>query len=163
MGLVTEQGFEAFFREEHRKLVALGAAMTGSLEMGQDLAQDAFARAYQQWSKISEYDRAGAWVRRVLINLAIDANRRRGRERSALGRLSRGEMLIADDPHSDEWWRAVRALPDRQRAAVTLYYLEDLSVAQVAAVLQVAEGTVKASLAKARLTLAGTLRMEDAS
>jgi RNA polymerase sigma-70 factor (ECF subfamily) len=160
---VTDQSFETFFREQFRSLVALGAAMTGNLELAQDLAQDAMARAYQQWPKVSQYDKAGAWARRVLINFAIDANRRRGSETRALTRLPVPPTLIVGDEGSDEWWRAVRALPDRQRAAVTLYYLEDMSVAEVARVLDVAEGTVKASLARARATLALALKEVDES
>jgi DNA-directed RNA polymerase specialized sigma24 family protein len=46
---------------------------------------------------------------------------------------------------------------------VTLYYLEDMSVADVAAVLDIAEGTVKATLSRARSTLSATLREVDAS
>lgn len=160
---VTEQSFEAFFRQEHRNLVALAAAMTGSVELGKDLAQDALGKAFQQWSKVGRYDSAGAWARRVLINLAIDANRRRGSERSALQRVVTDDALLPADAPSDEFWRAVRALPDRQRAAVTLHYLEDMAVAEVARVLDIAEGTVKATLSKARATLSRTMLEVDAS
>jgi RNA polymerase sigma-70 factor (ECF subfamily) len=163
MQLVSDQSYEAFFKAEYRSLVALGAAMTGNLELAQDLAQDALARAFQYWPKISQYDRAGAWVRRVLINAAIDAIRRRGRESKALTRLPSEPTLMITDEGSDEWWRAVRALPDRQRAAVALYYLEDMSIAEVAHVLDIAEGTVKASLSKARASLATALKEVDAS
>jgi RNA polymerase sigma factor (sigma-70 family) len=53
----------------------------------------------------------------------------------------------------------VRTLPHRQAQAVALYYLEDLSVQQIAVVLDCAEGTVKAHLAKARHTLAKRLQL----
>ena len=56
----------------------------------------------------------------------------------------------------------MRALPDRQRAVVVLHYVEDRSVFDVAAVLGIAEGTVKATLAKARRTLARTIEHEEA-
>jgi RNA polymerase sigma-70 factor (ECF subfamily) len=163
MQVVSDQSYEAFFKAEYRNLVALGAAMTGNLELAQDLAQDAMARAYQQWAKVSQYERCGAWTRRVLINFAIDANRRRGSETRALHRIPSEPAQVVIDDGSDEWWRAVRRLPDRQRAAVTLYYLEDMSIADVAHVLDIAEGTVKASLAKARATLATALKEVDAS
>jgi len=160
---VTDQGFEAFFRAEHRKLIAIGAALTGSVEVGQELAQEAFSRAFVRWDRISGYEQAGAWIRRVVINLAIDTNRRRGNERVALGRLPQQHSLIPDDSASDEWWTSVRRLPDRQRAAVTLYYVEDMSVEEVARVLDVAVGTVKATLSKARAALTSMLREEDPS
>jgi RNA polymerase sigma-70 factor (ECF subfamily) len=162
MSEVSEQNYEAFFKAEYRSLVAIGAAMTGSIDVGQDLAQDAMARAYQQWSKVSQYDRPGAWVRRILINFAIDVIRRRGSEIKALTRLPSPDALVVADEPADELWRAVRRLPERQRAAVTLYYLEDMSVSDVAHVLDVAEGTVKASLARARATLATALKGVEA-
>ena len=99
-------------------------------------------------------DRPGAWIRRVLINLAIDWQRRRGRERRALLRLAPAPPVELADPTSTRFWAAVRRLPDRQRAAVALHYLEDLSVDEIAEILQVAPGTVKSSLFKARRTLA---------
>jgi len=54
-------------------------------------------------------------------------------------------------------WQAVRALPDRQRAAVVLRYVDDLSVPEIALVLEVAEGTIKATLSQARSSLARRL------
>lgn len=59
-----------------------------------------------------------------------------------------------------DFWRAVRALPQRQAQAVALYYLEDLSIQQTAAVLDCAEGTVRAHLAKARRSLARRLHLD---
>lgn len=160
---MTDQGFEAFFREQHRSLVALGSAMTGSIESGRDLAQEALARAFKDWNRISQYERPGGWTRRVLVNLAIDANRRRGNERAAVSRLQPVAVLLPDDPVGNAWWAAVRALPDRQCAVVTLYYLEDMSIRDVAEVLGIAEGTVKATLAKSRASLSDSLREAGAS
>ena len=61
-----------------------------------------------------------------------------------------------------EFWAAERALPRRQAQAVALYYFQDLSVQQTARVLDCAEGTVKAHLAKARRALARQLELEMA-
>jgi RNA polymerase sigma-70 factor (ECF subfamily) len=160
--VTVERSFEEFFRMEYRPLVALGAAMTGRIDVGQELAQEAMTRTFQRWSTVAGYERPGAWARRVLVNLAIDANRRQSSERAAQGRVRPPEALLPDDPRSERLWHAVRALPDRQRAAVALYYLEDLSIADVARLLDIATGTVKASLAKARRTLAAALEPEDA-
>lgn len=159
--LLTEQGFEGFFRTEHRRLVALGAAMTGSAQLGEDLAQETLVRAYREWAKLRTYDKAGAWARRVLVNLAIDANRRRVNEHRATERVAPAPPLLPAEPRADAFWRAVRDLPDRQRAVVALHYLEDRSVAEVAVLLDIAEGTVKATLSKARESLARTLHQEE--
>jgi RNA polymerase sigma factor (sigma-70 family) len=118
-------------------------------------------RAYRDWSKVGTLERPGAWIRRVLINLAIDHARRRQRERRALIRLEPAPPLELSDPTSARFWAAVRQLPERQRAAVALHYLDDLAVDEIAEILDVSAGTVKTSLFKARQTLARTLPAEE--
>jgi RNA polymerase sigma-70 factor (ECF subfamily) len=152
--------FDGFFRAEYPKLVAIGRAMTGDHDTACELAQETLVRCLRGWSRVGTLDVPGAWARRVLINLAIDTHRRRDRERRGAARTRVDDVSSFDDPVIDGWWTAVRALPDRQRAAVVLHYVEDRSVREVADVLGVAEGTVKASLAKARATLARTLERE---
>lgn len=158
----TTGAFEAFFRAEHPKLVALGWALTGDADTGAELAQESLARAYRAWATVGGYDNPGGWVRRVLTNLATDRYRRRRSEEAALARVGRPDVAIEVEPATDHWWAAVRALPAGQRAAVALHYLEDLSVADVAATLGVAEGTVKTQLARARRSLARRFAEEAA-
>jgi RNA polymerase sigma-70 factor (ECF subfamily) len=87
--------------------------------------------------------------------------RRRLVEARALARLAARRETALDPLPAEhaEFWRVVRALPQRQAQAVALYYLEDLSIRQIAAVLGCAEGTVKAHLAKARKALARRLHL----
>jgi DNA-directed RNA polymerase specialized sigma24 family protein len=83
-------------------------------------------------------------------------------EARALTRLAaRREPALDPLPAENaDFWRAVRALPHRQAQAVALYYLGDLSIQQTASVLDCAQGTVRAHLAKARRTLARRLNLE---
>ena len=101
-------------------------------------------------------------MRRVTANLATSGLRRKVVEAKALVRLTARREPALDPLPADnaEFWRVVRALPQRQAQAVALYYLEDLSIAQTAVVLDCAEGTVKAHLAKARRTLARRLHLD---
>lgn len=156
MRVTAADGFEAFFRAEHPRVVALGMAITGSSELAKDLAQEAFLRAYRDWERLSSYDRPEQWVRRVAVNLAMDDHRRRRTARRAVERIPPSPPLVPDLV-ADEWWHVVRELPERQRAAVALHYLDDLPVVEVARLLGVTDGTVKASLAHARATLAKRL------
>ena len=156
--LETED-FDGFFRAEYPKLVAVALGMTGSYAVACELAQEAMLRCCRSWDRIAAMDVPGAWVRRVLINLAIDARRAAGRA-GASHSVVRSEPTLFDDPVVDGWWSAVRALPDRQRAVVVLHYIEDRSVRDVAGLLGISEGTVKATLAKARATLARTMTRE---
>ncbi|MDO8363535.1 MAG: sigma-70 family RNA polymerase sigma factor [Actinomycetota bacterium] len=149
--------FDEFFLREHPRVVALATALTGVPEVARDLAQESLLKAYRAWSAVSQMERPGAWVRRVTINDAMSWHRRNGREAKAVRRLGRPSVVEQPEHEGPRFWAAVRALPERQRAAVTLYYLDDQSVATVAAVLGVPEGTVKTSLFRARATLATVL------
>lgn len=159
-------GYEAFFRLEYPRLVALLVAVTGSRPVAEELAQEALLRAHVRWDRIVRYDRPGAWVRRVALNLASHHRRRRRSERSAVDRLQRQhpvEPYAYDDTGSrpDDFWALVRQLPPRQAAAIALYHLEDRPVAEVAAILGCAEGTAKAHLHKGRAALARLLDLPE--
>ena len=150
--------FDGFFRLEHSRLLALAVTMVGDRDVASDVVQEALLRAYAEWEAISGLERAGAWARRVVINLCIDITRRRGRERTALALASREGVITTTDPAEAALWHAVRDLPRLQRGVVALHYVDDLSVAQVADVLGVSTGAVKTSLSRARSTLAPLLR-----
>ena len=150
--------FEEFFRTEHPRLVGIALALCGDLDGARDAAQEALLRAYRDWERVAALDVPSAWVRRVLVNLAIDTRRRRRRDLRLVGRLgAAAEPAPHALPELSPTWTAVRALPDRQRAAVVLRYVDDLSVPEIAEVLGVSEGTVKSSLHAARATLEARL------
>jgi len=154
--------FEHFYLQEYASVVKLAYALSGSRAGAEDIAQEAFLRAYRDWDRVGSYEHRVAWVRRVAANLATSGLRRRVVEARALIRLA-GRWEPAVDPmpaENAEFWAAVRALPSRQAQAVALYYLEDRSIQQTAAVLGCAEGTVKAHLAKARRALARRLGVD---
>jgi RNA polymerase sigma-70 factor (ECF subfamily) len=154
--------FEYFYVQEYPRVVALVYALSGSRVGAEDIAQEAFLRAYRDWDRVGSYDHQAAWVRRVAANLATSGLRRRLVEARALARLAgRRQPAVAPLPAENaEFWAAVRSLPSRQARAVALYYLEDLSIQQTAVVLDCAEGTVKAHLAKARKALARRLHVD---
>lgn len=156
-----DEDFERFVTAERSHVIALGLALTGDLGVAQDVAQETFERAYRHWSTVGAYDRPGAWARRVALNLLANRARSRRRESAALGRLVVPSPIEIADPASERFWSAVRALPERQRTAVALHYLEDMSVDDVATVMECAPGTVKASLHAARQSLAARLGTEE--
>src|SRR5215211_783420 len=152
-------GFGHFYLHEYRGVVELAYALSGNRSGAEDIAQEAFLRAYRDWQRVGRYQYPGAWVRRVAVNLATSAVRRRLIEARVLARFwAREEPQLAELPASGaDFWQAVRSLPRRQAQAVTLHYLEDLSVADIARVLGCAEGTVKAHLHNGREALARRL------
>lgn len=159
LSTTTPETFDEFYRREYARVLALAFALSGSRWAAEDLAQDGFLAAHNEWHRISLYEEPAAWVRRVVANKAVSVVRRRVSEAKALARwwtMDRVEApdFLASDP---AFWAAVRALPRRQAQVIALYYLEDLSVDEVADILDVAPGTVKRHLHRGRAALARTL------
>jgi len=159
----SAESFEDFYLKEYLPVVGLAYALSGSRWGAEDLAQEAFLAAHSDWDRISTYDRPGAWVRRVVANLSVSAFRRRVAEAKALSRIAFGQNatvpdLVAGDP---EFWAAIRGLPRRQAQVVALHYLEDRSIAEIAEILDVTNGTVKRHLHDGRMALARRLAEEE--
>ncbi len=158
--------FSVFFHDEHPRLVAMVLALSGDRAHAEDVAQEALLRAYRRWGVVSGYERPGAWVRRVALNLARSARRRRRNEGRAVLRLASAPPPAVEDPVAGpvvaaDVWAVVRTLPRQQAAALVLYYLADESVADLAVSLGCAEGTAKAHLHQARRALARRLGHPD--
>lgn len=151
------EDFEDFYRREHPRLLAVAVAVVGDREAARELVQDALLKAYAAWSKVAQLESPGGWTRRVLINLSIDVQRRRGREQRALGRSQERSVVEAPPLPTPAFWSAVRELPRLQRSAVALHYVDGMPIAEVADVLGVSPGSVKTSLSRARSALAPTL------
>jgi RNA polymerase sigma-70 factor (ECF subfamily) len=157
--------FDVFFRAEFGRLAALATALCGDRETGCDIAQEALTRTYREWPRVSRLDSPGTWTRRVILNLARDHSRHKIVQRRRLPELAsrvHGESTVSDPLLDSEMWAAVASLPERQRAAVALFYIGDRSITEVAEVMGVHEGTVKTSLHKARNQLRRVLS-EDAT
>jgi RNA polymerase sigma-70 factor (ECF subfamily) len=150
--------FDVLYREEYRSVVALTYGLSGSTWAAEDLAQEAFLRAHRDWGRVGQMAAPGAWVRRVAMNLAISRFRRARAETAARLKLVPGVSALEPwTPGSEAFWLEVRKLPRRQAEAIALHYIEDLTVAEIGEVLQVADGTVKALLHQGRARLARQL------
>lgn len=125
-------------------------------EDAEDAAQDAFTRAYRSFAQLRDRDRFRAWIVkttwRVAINRYHDKKRRGGREL--------GIEVEAISPESTEsaerasrLWRAIDTLPAKLRITVVLAGIEGHNMKEVAALLDVPEGTVKSRLFDARQQL----------
>ena len=152
------QDFTTFYRDHHRPVVRLAYVLSGRWSLAEEVTQEAFVRAMDRWGSGELRDPA-AWVRTVAVNLARSRLRRVGAEVRALARLDRPTTSPPPSlpPDTLEFFAAVRRLPRRQGEAVALFYLEDLAVTDVAEVMGIAEGTVKALLHQARTRLADDL------
>jgi RNA polymerase sigma-70 factor (ECF subfamily) len=141
--------FDGFFDEHYGSTLRAVSVAIGHPGRAEDLTQEAFARAFRKWSTVSKLERPVAWVYVVALN----AERKRWRrERNAPEPLNQNGSVpdVAAGVLSTIVVRdALARLPARQRAAVVLRYLGDLTVADIATVMDCAEGTVKATLHQA--------------
>jgi RNA polymerase sigma-70 factor (ECF subfamily) len=155
--------YEAFFAAQHAALARLAYALTGSRHDAQDLAQETLVRAFERWSIVGSYASPEAWTRRVLVNLVYSRTRRRRTEAIGLWRLRPGTARRDPTELSDAaeaFWAAVRTLPPRQAQAVALRYGADLPAVEVAQILDLDPGTVRAHLHAARTRLSAVLHAD---
>ena len=153
---LRERSFDDLYRREFPGLVAVATALSGY--DGEDLVQDAMVKALVNWERVSRLERPGGWCHRVLVNLCRSRWRRRRTEARFLARLRRDEPSTpGPSVEAMAFWSAVRDLPERPRLAVTLYYAGDRTVAEVASILDVPEGTVRSDLTRARAALSREL------
>src|SRR6266704_4436020 len=136
----VQRDFGRFFLDEYRAVLRLAYALSGEATAAEDIAQEAFLAALRHWPRVAAYGNAAAWVRRVAANQAVSRRRRLRNEARAYARLAGQPVPVDARPSGPdvEFWAAVRALPARQAQVITLHYLEDRSVAQIAVVLGLA-------------------------
>jgi RNA polymerase sigma-70 factor, ECF subfamily len=117
----------------------------GDREAAADAVQDAFTRAYARWRRISRYEHPAGWIRHVALNRLRDHFRHEARGVRARERMAGHAPTTADAPElpDDALMTAVRALPPQQQIAVSLFYVEQLSVREIAASMKLSEGAVK--------------------
>jgi len=149
-------GFESFCFAQNAGLIRMLTLYCGDVEAARDLTQETLARAWVHWRRVSRMDRPDLWVKRVAFNLANSHFRRRRIERLVRERTSPADYPLSTDHDSVQRMDmrdALGRLTDRQRAAVVLRFLEDLSVHQTAVLMNCSPGTVKKLTARALTSL----------
>ncbi|MCW2779201.1 MAG: SigE family polymerase sigma factor [Frankiales bacterium] len=159
-GAVTQEAFDAFYADRAPALVRQLHAQTGDLGEAQDCVQEAFARAWQRWDRLAQYDVPEAWVRQVAWRLAVSRFRRAGSAARALRRHGPPPDVPAVSADRVALVAALARVPAAQRRAVVLHHVAGLSVQEVAEETGVPVGTVKARLSRGRTALAALLSEE---
>jgi RNA polymerase sigma-70 factor (ECF subfamily) len=154
---VDSADFDDCYRATAHRLVQYAYAMCGDLPTAQDLAQEAYIRAWQRWRRLSRYEHPESWLRLVVTRLCTDRWRRLGVRHRAQPLLRPLEHTPAPSEDSVLLTTALRRVPPAQRRVLVLHYLMDLSITDVATETGVTVGTVKSQLARGRATLAAAL------
>ena len=153
--------FEARLVESSTLAFRVAYSVLRQREDAEDVAQEAFAKAYRSFRQLRERDRFRQWLVRMTWRLAIDrmrANRRRLIRESADARLHARDVETAADPviaseRAEQLWRAIDALPEKLRLVIVLAGIQGHDIREVATLLDVPDGTVKSRLFLARKQL----------
>jgi RNA polymerase sigma-70 factor (sigma-E family) len=152
--------FEQYVHEHGQELLRLAFVLTGDAPLAEDLTQTALADAYRHWRKVSGVEYPHAYVRRMLVNAHLNWRRRRSsteRPADLRGRTGDTAPDHADDVAArDETRRLLATLGARTRAILVLRYFADLSDADIAGTLDIAESTVRATASRALTQLRST-------
>lgn len=145
-----QDAFDAAVRPHWQAMRVLAERFVGA-NVRDDVLQDALTEA---WKARQRFNPSLGSERAWLLGITANCARRSLRRSRVLDKLPLNRAQGTGPPTERlDLERAVRGLPDRQRLAVELYYFVDLSLRDVAQVLECAEGTVKSTLASARATL----------
>lgn len=166
--------FEKWYEEVSDGLTQRIAAAVGDPILGREIAAEAFARAFDHWSRVAKMKSPSGWVFRTAMNLSKRRWRRRAIERRALAKLHNGLVDLTTQPaglggpfseepevdghYPDEVLDLVAELPDRMQMAIRLRYWGSLSEAEVAEQMNTSVGTASATLSNARKRLEALLR-----
>lgn len=143
---------DELYRAHARKAVRLAYVLVGDAEIAQDLVHEAFVRLFGRYRDLRDSDHFEAYLRRTVINLSKNHHRRRRHERSALQRTHR-EVSRPPEDSRQEVVEILMRLPHRQRIAMALRYLEDLSEQQTADVMDTTVSAVKSLTQRGTATL----------
>jgi RNA polymerase sigma-70 factor (sigma-E family) len=154
--------FESYARAHSQQLLRFAAVLTNDNGVAEDVVQNVLIKAHGHWDRIDRMDNRHAYLRRMVVNELTSWRRKWARyvphPDTALDRpVADGSGRVDDRV---ELVAELAKLPARQRAAVTLRFLEDLSDAEIAEILNCREVTVRGYIHRAlkalRVELAGS-------
>ncbi len=159
-----QREFDQAVRETSDLAVRVAFSVLRQREDAEDVAQDAFARAYTKFSSLRDPQHFRAWIVRVTWRLAVDrwrADRRRiTREHIAANGnpTATAEELAVESQRSARLWTAIDQLPEKLRIVIVLSAMQGHDLRAIGQLLGIPEGTVKSRLFLARKGLARRLQ-----
>jgi RNA polymerase sigma-70 factor, ECF subfamily len=160
---------ETLFAKHHSEIHVYLLRMVRDPELAADLTQDAFVKAYRNYDTLEKPENARAWLYQIAHRVALDEIRRRKIIRflpwtgESRGAAPSAEHTVMDLRLSGDLQRALDRIPERQRAALLLAELHDLTGLELAAALGVSHVAARALLTRARESLRQALAAERAA
>jgi RNA polymerase sigma-70 factor (ECF subfamily) len=159
--LRDSDGFDEFYLATASRVVTQVCLMVGDLAEAEDAVQEAYARAWQRWRRISRYEDPMAWVRTVAYRIAVSSWRRARTRWAAQVRSGPPDPVTELSPDTVALVAALRRIAPGQRRAIVLHHLIGMSVREVAEETGTSESAIKAQLSRGRQALAPLLSVEE--
>jgi RNA polymerase sigma-70 factor (ECF subfamily) len=175
--LENQAEFATFMHAYQDMVFSTAARLTGNDAQAQDIAQEVFLKAYENFPALRASPTAGGWLKTVATNLTLNhlsRYRRRWRLFSEMHREDDEEPEI-DFPIADTVVadieagqrhelveQALRALPEHQRVPIVLYHFEEMSYEQIAEHLRVSLPKIKTDIQRGRAAMAKLLKKAGA-
>ncbi|HNP18038.1 MAG TPA: RNA polymerase sigma factor [Fulvivirga sp.] len=142
------KAFELLVKRWSKKLIFFAYKFTNNIEAARDVTQESWISIHKGLRKLQEPSKFKSWAFRITHNKSIDYLRQQKKQE-----LAEIEPVIEDDLDNDQW-PTVNALllnmPKQHKTVLTLFYLEQQSIRQIASILKLSEGTVKSRIFYAR-------------
>jgi RNA polymerase sigma-70 factor, ECF subfamily len=149
-----DEALEAMLDLYEHKVFRMAVAMLHDAGRAEEVTQDIFLKMWRAFPAYDGRALVSTWLYAIARNTCLSAVRSQAyRKTSALDDVPEPSVASATTPAVD-WERLLSRLPDAQRHVITLFYFEERSITEVAAMLGVPEGTVKSQLHRARRALA---------
>lgn len=161
----SREAFDLLYEKYKNLVIRTAYLITGNKPDSEDAAQETFVKVYLHISELKNDAGLKPWMMQILLRTAYRIGKKRSREvpNEEIDSLSEGQAVLSPlgqmikQEEAEMIFRAVEALPVKQRTVVVLYYYNELSVAEIAEMLACREGTVKSRLHTARKLLKGKL------
>ena len=162
---MKEYDFDRVYRELFPTVFRVAFRIAGDRGLAEDLAHEAFLRLIKRETPLPDIDQTRYWLLRVVRNLSLNHEKRRQRERRAVGRLEGDTETYAMPADAglmkaatrDAVQEALNALPHNMRTALVLREFVGMSYREISSVLGISESNVKVRLHRARQQLAKRL------
>lgn len=151
-----QREFELRIAESTTLAFRVAFGVVRNREDAEDVAQEAFARAYKNFTRLRDREQFRAWLVRITWRLALDHLRshkrriRREDHHAATGDRHIPAVNVVEKERVHRLWKAIDALPEKLRIAIVLAGIEEQNIQEIAVLLDLPEGTVKSRLFHAR-------------
>lgn len=165
-GSGDHQAFDFLVEKYGRRVISLAAGLIRNRADAEDLAQEAFVRAYRALPQFRRGERFAPWIYRIVTNLAMDLMRQRKRRGNVAGEEELMNLPAAESSDTvaegrqaaQRIDRAIQSLPEMQRVVARLFLVEEFSHTEIAAMVGLSEGTIRSHLFHARVKLKEELK-----